>query len=146
MKKYLIPLVSLGISMLAQTAFATVSIPKPNGIAIPSGPVTATGDVTSLFCGLLNWVFWGLIVLAIIMIFVAGFHYVTSAGEADKISKANKTLLYAVVAILVAFVAQGVPFIVSSFISGKYADVCSASSASRASGTNYSSLGNATTN
>jgi hypothetical protein len=117
MKKYLISLAAmLGAAAFARMAVAAVTVPKPNNITIGTSPVQATTDITLFLCGLLNWIFWGLIVLAIIMVLVGGYYYVTSAGEADKVSKANKTLLYAAIAVVVALVAQGVPLVVGSFL------------------------------
>ena len=126
MKKYLISLAGLGVSVFARVALALTVPPPPTG-PTPLGAVNNTNDVSALFCGILNWVFWGLIIFAIIMFLVGGYYYVTSAGEADKVSKANKTLLYAAIAVVVALVAEGLPYIVSSFLSSNLTgtSVCS---------------------
>jgi hypothetical protein len=47
-------------------------------------------------------------VVSVIMIMVAGFKYITSAGDASKASSAKNTLLYAVIGLVVAFLAQAI--------------------------------------
>ena len=73
-------------------------------------------SIVNFFCYTLGWLFWGLIVLSVIMVLVAGYYYVTSAGNPEKAGKANKTLLYAAIGIAVAIIAKGVPILVASFI------------------------------
>jgi hypothetical protein len=45
-------------------------------------------------------------IVAIIMIMVAGFKYLTSAGDANKVGSAKNTLIYALVGVAVAALAQ----------------------------------------
>ena len=45
-------------------------------------------------------------VIAVIMLIVAGFNYITSDGDATKISHAKSTLIYAIVGIVVVAFAQ----------------------------------------
>lgn len=45
-------------------------------------------------------------VAAIIMLLIAGFKYITSGGDSGKISSAKNTLIYAMVGIAVAVLAQ----------------------------------------
>jgi hypothetical protein len=45
-------------------------------------------------------------VVALIMILVAGFKYITSGGDANKISSAKSTIIYAIVGLIVAALAQ----------------------------------------
>jgi hypothetical protein len=95
------------------------SFPKPGGISTLPTPITSlTGgnSVEGFLCGLVLWFFWGLIVLSVVMFLVGGYRYVTSGGDSEKVSSANKTLLYAAVAVVVALVAAGMPYIVNSFL------------------------------
>ncbi len=94
-------------------------------VSAPTNIITSPGAIVNLFCGALNWMFWFLIVLAIAMALVAAYLYATSNGDPEKVGKASKTLLYVVIAIVVALIAAGLPFIVSSFIGGGLNDsVC----------------------
>lgn len=47
-------------------------------------------------------------VISVIMIIVGGFTYATSAGDSGKVGKAKNTILYAVVGLIVAFLAYAV--------------------------------------
>jgi len=118
---YILALLGLVIPSLAG-AFAT-----PPGISTtPTPPINTTGDLTRFLCTLLLWVFWALIVLAVLFALIAAYRYVTSSGEPEKRSKANKTLLYAAIAVAVAIIAVGVPDLISSFLgnSQSFAGVC----------------------
>lgn len=80
----------------------------------PTNLFSSTGAITSLFCQVLNWMFWGLIVLSIIMFLVGGYTYATSGGEPEKVGKANKTLLYAAIAIVVSLLAKALPVMIAT--------------------------------
>jgi len=101
---------------VAQVAGATISLSPPNGVTAPTSALATTTDITNLSCGLINWVFWGLIVLAVVMTFVGGYQYAVSSGDPEKVGKANKTLLYAAIAAAVAICAWGVPSLVGSIL------------------------------
>ncbi len=110
--------VALGSAVYTASAVSSL-VPPPPGVG-PMLPTPLTGilGLGYFVCGLIPWIFWGLIVLAIIMFLVGGYRYVTSAGDAEKIHSANKTLLYAAIAIVVALVAAGIPYLVDSFVTG----------------------------
>ncbi len=55
--------------------------------------------------------------LATLMILVAAFMYITSSGDPTKIENAKKTLVWAIVGIVVAFLAYGIVNLVASFLS-----------------------------
>ncbi|HEX4104176.1 MAG TPA: hypothetical protein VHZ04_01710 [Candidatus Paceibacterota bacterium] len=105
----------LGATSGGNGAFPT---PPTGAPPTPITSLTGAGGVTGLFCSALDWIFWILIVLAVIMFLIGGYRYVTSGGEAEKVSKANRTLLYAAIAVVVGLVAAGVPSIVGSFVGG----------------------------
>jgi Type IV secretion system pilin len=93
---------------------------------IPQAPITAPGQIANInqilspanICAVINWVFWLVIVFAIIFTLVAAFRYLTAAGDPEKVRRAGSTLLYVVVAIVVALIAKGFPLLISSFIGG----------------------------
>lgn len=45
-------------------------------------------------------------VAAVIMMIIAGFKYITSAGDSNNIASAKNTLIYALVGVIIAAVAQ----------------------------------------
>jgi len=96
----------------------------PGAAQQPSGGTTPPSAGISSVQGILNYVcigfdyaFWFLIALAVVFGVIAAFRYLTAAGEAEKVKKANSTLLYAAIAIAVALLARGIPLIVGSFFS-----------------------------
>jgi len=82
----------------------------------PKDVLDSPEKVTALFCAILVWMFWGLIVFGIAMFLVGGYIYATSNGDPEKVGKATKTLTYAAIAIAVAIVAKGVPTLIGSLL------------------------------
>ena len=75
-----------------------------------------TQDVQNFLCAALVWMFWGLLVLSVAMFLAGGYIYATAAGDPEKVGKANKTLLYAAIAVAVALVAKVLPLLIGSFL------------------------------
>jgi len=57
---------------------------------------------------IIDVVFTILLIFAALMIIVAAFHFVTASGDAEKVSTARNFVLYAIIGIVVAFLARGV--------------------------------------
>ena len=121
----MIPLVLVGVTILGAAHFAVaLTVPPPPTGSAPSGIITSTTGISALFCGIINWLFWGLIVFSIIMFLWGGYRYATSGGEPEKVGNANKTLLYAAIAVVVAVSAKGLPLLVSSFLGWTIGSAC----------------------
>jgi len=67
-----------------------------------------------LLCPIALFMFNVLIVLATIAVIWGAYLYLTAGGDAEKVTKATKTITYAAVAVVVALIARNFPFIVSS--------------------------------
>lgn len=128
--KKIIPLLSL-IGLLAvptAMAFAQTS----NLPTLPGGGQTNIGGnqstILGFVCTVFNYAFLALLLAAVAFVLLAAYRYLTAAGAPDKITLANKTLIFAAVAIAVALLARSVPVIVGSFIlsdgSNESFDVC----------------------
>jgi hypothetical protein len=102
-------------------ATTALLLPLVASAQLPTAPVTlptntlTTGTITQTLCNTIGWVFFGFVVLAIIMILVAAFKYLTAAGDPEKVKSASHTLLYAAIAILVAIIARALPGLIGSF-------------------------------
>jgi hypothetical protein len=59
---------------------------------------------------------WLLGVLSVIYIILGGFKFVTSAGDSSQVSKAKNTIFFAIIGLVVAFMAQ--PFV--NFVIGLF--------------------------
>ena len=103
-------LTSLLGGVLAMTAYAQ------------SAPTIANNDSDlggDLFCPIINWMFFILLGVAVIMIMWAAYLYVTAGDDTEKVHRATKTITYAAVAIIVALLAKGFPLLIGSvFTSG----------------------------
>jgi cytochrome bd-type quinol oxidase subunit 2 len=65
-------------------------------------------------------------IVAVVMIIVGGFKYITSGGESSKVSGAQSTILYAIVGLVVVVLAQ----LIVHFVLNKAATANTAGSAS----------------
>jgi uncharacterized membrane protein YidH (DUF202 family) len=81
---------------------------------LPSN-VTSLNDLSDKVCLVAQWLFTFLIILAVIFVVVAAFRYLFAQGDPEKIKTANHAIIYAVVAVVVAVLAKGVPSIVGAF-------------------------------
>jgi len=75
-----------------------------------------TTHVDSTFAGLLSITYWVAGVIAVIVIIVAGFMYVTSGGDAAKVVKAKNAILYAVIGLVIIILA----FVITGFVTGSF--------------------------
>ena len=80
----------------------------------PKAPFTDVAGFGKTVCNIFNFLFFTLVLVAIIIAMVAAFKYATAAGDPEKVKTANTSLLYAGVAILIAAIAKGLPFLVAS--------------------------------
>ena len=83
-----------------------------SGLNIPKPPITGEAKLENG----LNKVFLWAGIVAVLMIVIAGFKYVSSAGDPGKVASAKNAILYSVVGLLlVAFSFAIVNFVVSMF-------------------------------
>ncbi len=66
----------------------------------------AEGDVKGLVADIINIFSWVVGVVSVIMIIFGGFRYITSGGEAGKVTSAKNTIVYALVGLVIAALAQ----------------------------------------
>ncbi len=83
-----------------------------------SSPVYDKASLMAFLCNIISWMIMILFAVAIIMIVMAAFQYVTAGDDTEKTSKARKTLTYSAIGIAVALIAYGFPSIVASVIPG----------------------------
>lgn len=114
MRKFLSAAAALGSVLVPALAFGQIA--PPTGATLPTNPTTDVGGVLRLICLAVAWMFWALIILAIIFVLLAAFGYVTSAGDPEKTGKAKKQIIYAAVAVAVAAFARVVPTLVANLI------------------------------
>lgn len=78
---------------------------------------SSTTDLQNVIVTIINSVVAVLGLVAVVFIIVGGVNYMTSAGDASKIEKAKKTILYAVIGLVVCALAFAiVNFVVANII------------------------------
>ena len=87
-----------------------------------TNPLGETSDITTLVKNILNFLLDLAFVIAPILIVYAGFLYITSAGNEDKVKTAQKTLIWALVGFAVVLIASSVPAIIQDFLSDESTD------------------------
>lgn len=106
--------IAVPVSVHAQDAKTTVceSIGAGPGCAGTGGGGTSVNQLITLIINTFSLVIG---VVAVIMIMVSGFRYITSGGDANKVSGAKNTLVYAVIGLVVVALAQ----VIVRFVIGK---------------------------
>lgn len=127
LKKYGVPLTvatALAMSMpflaLAQLT-GTGSTGGGTAPALPTSPIQSIGTLIGsggVICNIFRWIFFILIVVAAVFIILAAFQYLTAGGDAEKIKGANRQIVYAAIAVIIAFVARVLPRIAVELIGG----------------------------
>lgn len=72
----------------------------------PDGCSTGGRQVDNVLKTVVSIISYVVGVIAVIMIMVSGINYMTSAGDAQKITNAKKGLIFAVIGIIIAVAAQ----------------------------------------
>jgi magnesium-transporting ATPase (P-type) len=106
--------VGLALSPMLALGAATAPLEVPADQIAPG--LRSFNDYVGVITTLIRWMFIILLVLAVLFIIMAAFSYMTSGGDEEKVAGAHKKVIYAVVAIAVAFLAQGVSFVVASLL------------------------------
>lgn len=107
----------IGVTLVPTDAFAVNVI--ADQCAVDSSPAICKDSGKSpaaLIADIVNVLLFVIGAIAVIMIIIGGLLYATSAGDAGNITKAKNTIMYAVVGLVVAFLAYAiVNFVVVRF-------------------------------
>jgi len=68
--------------------------------------VTTKNSVSKVVTSIISFLSYLLGVLSIIMIIIGGLRFILSAGESNKVSQAKKTIIYAVLGLVIAALTQ----------------------------------------
>ncbi len=104
MKKILLSLLLLGLLAVPVIGLAQ--------------PIVAT-DPDQVFLtinSIISYLFWILIFGAALVIAVAAYNFLTSAGDPDKTKKARDYVLYAMIAVIVGFLAKAIIALVAQML------------------------------
>lgn len=110
--------------VLAQGLGTVPDLPGPDATSI-----TAQGGIVRFICMVFSYAFFALLLAAVGFVLYAAYNYLTSGGDPGKVATANKTLIFAAVAVAVALLARAVPVIIGNFFltnpNSSAFDVCS---------------------
>lgn len=122
MKKLILNIVAVALTVAGLGSIATLS---PAAYAVAGdqfiGDITpgdaVRGDLTDLIKNIINIVLGVVGILAVVMMIMGGISFITSQGDAGKVTKARNTILYGVVGLIVALLAFAiVNFVLSNII------------------------------
>jgi len=94
---------------LAQTKGEIPDSPLSSPITSPEGVVTTLDTIS-------QWLFTIFFALAVVFLVYAAFLYLTAGGNETRVGSAKGVLIYAIVAIVVALIAGGIPLFVSGIL------------------------------
>lgn len=87
-----------------------ISASGKGGINIP------TTDANTLIHNILNLIYFVGGAVAVVVIIIAGFRYVTSAGDSGAVGKAKNQILYGIIGLVVVMLA----FTITQFVIGSF--------------------------
>ena len=82
---------------------------------LPQGPQSPE-DVLQIIVIISNWVFAIFLAISVIFLVWGAFEFVTGEGNPERVSSAKKRLLYAIIGISIALLANGVDDVLRSII------------------------------
>jgi hypothetical protein len=123
-----VPALVLGFGLTASPAHAadptaptTCDVVTSGGIshgaecAKPNGAPTELFGPNSIFVTITNIMLFVIGAIAVIMLIVGGIRYVISSGDQNSVTSAKNTILYAIIGIVIAFLA----YAAVNFVSGQ---------------------------
>jgi len=97
---------------------ASVSTTGANGFCVaelPEGPQTV-GAALNIVSTISKWVFAFFIAISTIFLLWGAFQFVRSGDDPQKVAEARQRLLYAVIGIALALLANSVPFVLKDIL------------------------------
>jgi len=118
--KKLAGIVAVGVLLVSPLA----AFAQPTGITNVSAttgnaPITSLADAQQTLTNIVNWVvviFW---ILTVLFLIWAAVLYLTAAGNEDKIKEARQRVIYAIIAAVIALLANGLSGIVVNLLKGQ---------------------------
>jgi len=111
MKKTLTTLFSvtlLSLPIIIQAATVT----SPGQTSVP----VASQAVFDIIMTIINWAFYLLLAAAALVVVFAAYLFLTAAGDPDKTGKARNYILYALIAVVVGFLAKAIVSLVAKML------------------------------
>ena len=104
MKKITSGLLALTLLALPTIAMAQVTIDSTLGPSLGLG----TADLEATVINIIQWVLGFLGLIAVIMILIGGFQWMTAGGNEDKVASAKKIISAAVIGLIIILLAWAI--------------------------------------
>lgn len=104
--KYVLPVVIIlvGVLMLMPEASALTLQEGAEAARCDGCPANLFGD-TGVFKKVTNTILYIVGIIAVVMLIIGGIKYVVSGGDSKKVTDAKNTVLYAIIGLVIAFLA-----------------------------------------
>jgi heme O synthase-like polyprenyltransferase len=119
MKKSLSTLILISLIMLfVLPAMMPVMAGDEDEVNVGQAPtiITDASQITTVINNVVNWFFLIVMTVAAIFILVSAWTFLTAGGNPDSITKARQMLIYALVGVVVAVLAKGLPILIQSIL------------------------------
>lgn len=89
----------------------------PFGKLLDSLNYTSFDNLTDFLSNIIQFAMTFSIIIAVIAVLIAGFKYITSAGDSEKVKSSTQSLIFALVGLVIVFLAPTlIKFILDKFI------------------------------
>jgi hypothetical protein len=108
--------IATGLGLVAALAFpaAVFAQGTPYSIEDIGGTVgLGTADLKTTVINVISWVLGILALVAVVMIIIGGFQWLTAAGSEEKIEKAKKVISAAVIGLIIVLLAWAIVIFVA---------------------------------
>lgn len=104
--KYVLPavIILVGVLMLMPEASALTLQEGAEAARCDGCPANLFGD-TGVFKKVTNTILYIVGIIAVVMLIIGGIKYVVSGGDSKKVTDAKNTVLYAIIGLVIAFLA-----------------------------------------
>lgn len=85
---------------------SNLTAPDANTNCPDNGTETGNTNINNIIKTVINIFSWIVGVVAVIMIIVGGFRYVTAGGDSNNVSAAKNTIIYAIIGLVIVAMAQ----------------------------------------
>jgi hypothetical protein len=97
---------SLSPAMVLADAKSEIQCGANNAAGVDCGATPPSTDLNGTVKTIINLLSVIVGIVAVVMIIIAGYRYITSGGAAEKVSSAKSSLIYALVGIVIVALAQ----------------------------------------
>jgi hypothetical protein len=103
--------------LVLAAAITPGNIPSAQELGIKQDSHIDSSDaLLNVVANIVKWVYTLFFIVAVMFILFAAFNYLGGASEPEKIKKAHNMIIYAAIAIAIAFLSVGARFIVEDFL------------------------------